>query len=230
MTKPPPYQPTPLQSNAQSQAQRMAQQQAYLTQAITRQHSALQQQQVVQQTTGVQHGGYWYTGTATSNSTLGPAHIAYVGAAGTIVYSAQSANCASQSYPPIEEAGIRAGEIIGYRAWCVKGGDTLVSMFVEYEWLPGIQKISERLKPVSGNGFHAFKDMDRCYCEYYGRGIVYGKVALWGEVIEHERGYRAECARIIRLSEITETEAPSWLRYWRQPTIQRLREKYGVIE
>ena len=33
----------------------------------------------------------------------------------------------------------------------------------------------------------------------YARGYVLGEVALWGRVIEHEKGYRATCAYPYRL-------------------------------
>lgn len=222
MTKQPPYQPTTAQMLAQAQATRMAQQQTYLQQAQLAQ---------AQQQTGVPNGGHWYAGTTASGSSVSPTYITYMGTGGT-VYSSAPLSASSQQALTIEEAGIRAGEIIGYRAWYLRSDDVLWSMYVGYAWQPGTQRITdERLNRYQGNGFHAFKDMDLCQKCYPGPGVVFGEVALWGEVYEHERGYRAECARITRLIGVWEDrKEPSWVRLWRRPTIHKLREKYGVIE
>lgn len=128
---------------------------------------------------------------------------------------------------PVEDAGIRAGEITGLRAWRVKGG-RLFSVYMEsFEWLPG--------EPAKGmidgeGGVHAFKEHAAVtmYLHYkrmedmmasnfahpsqwmshwdhplpeplQNEGFVTGTVDLWGNVIEHERGYRAEFGQIATL-------------------------------
>lgn len=50
------------------------------------------------------------------------------------------------------------------------------------------------------NGIYAFKTAKDflTHCENAGLEI-YGKVALWGDIIEHELGYRAEFAKVISL-------------------------------
>jgi hypothetical protein len=45
-------------------------------------------------------------------------------------------------------------------------------------------------------GFYATKEPDEQWATY---SVVYGKVALWGRVIEHERGYRAQYAYPLEL-------------------------------
>jgi hypothetical protein len=108
----------------------------------------------------------------------------------------------------IRHSGIRVGEIIGYRAWRVIGlgpflrrcDDRLRSMFIsDYVWEPD--------RPASGDvqvhGVYSFRNVIRSKEEYRhaaGTGpFLFGKVKLWGEVVEHEWGYRSEFARIISL-------------------------------
>jgi len=122
----------------------------------------------------------------------------------------------------VKDAGIRAGEIIAYRAWSVLNGK-LRSMAAEFDWEPnGIplwrgwivsNKANMEWPPVpyqSPNGvdeefagFHAFKSMSNVELEYApcdaDDAVVYGQVKLWGTVYEHEFGYRAEYAKIHRL-------------------------------
>ena len=122
--------------------------------------------------------------------------------------------------PPIENAGIRAGEIEAFRAWRLWGA-RLTSIYVDAaQWLPGV--------PMTGDvdrqlGVHAFKHslhLERYLqikmIEDFYRGcfwmqpartpppsvFVLGTVALWGQVVEHERGYRAQFARIKSLDTI----------------------------
>lgn len=49
----------------------------------------------------------------------------------------------------------------------------------------------KRREDVSGEGYAPTR--------IYGGGHVLGEVALWGRVIEHEKGYRATCAYPYRL-------------------------------
>ena len=236
MNQPPPYKPTLNQMQAQAQAALSAQQQAYISAATL-------------QAQGVQHVGHWLSPQAPSCSPTGAAYIAYMGANGAIFYAVQNPDgtlspCSAQgtsgasislveSRPSIkiEECGVRAGEIIAYRAWNILGNDpSLRSMYVDYIWRPEAQKIREKtLNPHSGNGFHAFKTLEKCKYEYPNMGTVYGEVALWGEVIEHERGYRAECARVTRIIEICERPVGARIReLFGTRIIDKLRYRYGV--
>lgn len=107
----------------------------------------------------------------------------------------------------ISHLGIRVGEIIGYRAWRVSEGswfrhspERLCSVFISsYIWDPD--------KPASGDvrthGIYSFRDvvrsMDQCARVIGGSPFLFGKVKIWGEVVEHEWGYRSEFARIVSL-------------------------------
>jgi hypothetical protein len=126
-----------------------------------------------------------------------------------------------------EDAGIRAGEVTGERCWwCVN--DRLFSVYMtQFEWKPGIPMSGEVSKGV---GVHAFKNKEDLY-DYGGEVVQFigqhpnyafnkrdgaylvgGKIAMWGEIMEHERGYRSEFAKIIHL----------------ETNDLRLRRRYGV--
>jgi hypothetical protein len=103
--------------------------------------------------------------------------------------------------------GIRVGEIIAYRAWRVmhpwwfrNGDDRLHSVLMkEYVWHPD--------EPASGDvrthGIYSFRTVIRSreeYMFYTGTGpLLFGSVKIWGEVVEHEDGYRSESGKIMSL-------------------------------
>ncbi len=107
----------------------------------------------------------------------------------------------------LRHEGIRVREIIAYRAWRViephwwrPGDDRLHSVLMQdYVWHPD--------QPASGDiGTHriySFRDVVRSNQEYWysvGRAILlFGKVKIWGEVVEHEAGYRSQFGKIISL-------------------------------
>lgn len=112
----------------------------------------------------------------------------------------------AQSLPPPEPEKplpreIRAGEIIGYRAWILGADGSYWSTAHPVQWVGG------RMDGVVGrdhqphSGVHAWKDRRRAR-EYaqemvvLGFDIAFGEVMLWGDVVEHEDGYRAEHAEI----------------------------------
>jgi hypothetical protein len=134
--------------------------------------------------------------------------------------------------PAIPYAGIRAGEIVGYRAWAIRDGQRLGSLAHDFIWEPGavisgdIGKIAEHdifgEKHIWG-GVYAFADasMDehtqKCIeaassmnmpikqyrswtfnygCLYNIWGLATGTISMWGEVIEHECGWRSQFARL----------------------------------
>jgi hypothetical protein len=132
----------------------------------------------------------------------------------------------SEPAKPIENAGIRAGEIIAPRGWLV-GNGTLHSIYRRHVWQPGA--------PMTGDvrgayGVHAFKTADSLTEYIIGYRLHHammesheammarvfemehkpqpqptfaiGSVALWGDVIEHERGYRAEFAKIVSIDKL----------------------------
>jgi hypothetical protein len=96
----------------------------------------------------------------------------------------------------LKHEGLRVGEIIAYRAWQVinlrwsrNGHDRLHSVFIrDYVWHPD--------EPASGDvqthGIYSFRRVIRSMAEY-------GKVKIWGEVVEHEVGYRSQFGKIVSL-------------------------------
>ena len=80
------------------------------------------------------------------------------------------------------EPRIRAGEIIGWRFWKLHCG-------------------------FKNPGYHAFRDKEQAECQasthaYWAPSVI-GSVAMWGEVIEHQNGWRSEYAAVHSIINIT---------------------------
>ena len=112
------------------------------------------------------------------------------------------------SIATFEDAGVIAGEVVAYRCWILKPDGLLHSAYRDsFVWRPN--------EPAEGNpskideGVHGFKSrLHACqYAALYEESfverdpIVSGTVELWGEVREHERGYRAQYAAIASIDE-----------------------------
>jgi hypothetical protein len=110
----------------------------------------------------------------------------------------------------LRHEGIRVGEIIACRAWLVikpgwlrRGDDRLHSVYRrDYVWHPD--------KPASGDvrthGIYSFRDAARAKYEYISTSVddgplLLGKVKIWGEVVEHEVGYRSQFGKIVSLDD-----------------------------
>ena len=127
---------------------------------------------------------------------------------------------------------IRAGEIIGWRYWKLFNG-LLHSVFVSYTWRPGVFERSsaeecefKNYKYSENLGYHAFRDKEQAKREAFTHApwspCVIGSVAMWGEVIEHEHGWRSEYAAVQSMTEIIGD-----ISLWRRELLlQELREKY----
>lgn len=134
--------------------------------------------------------------------------------------AAARADTAESGAPAVPSAGIRAGEIIGHRLWWVvqqDGVPWLRSLAHHFLWIPG--------EPVKGNireivashlvthhnyierkniwgGVYSYPTSGHLSKEIaFWRGfacgpLVLGTVKLWGEVVEHKEGYRAEYAKV----------------------------------
>jgi hypothetical protein len=138
---------------------------------------------------------------------------------------------------PIENAGISAGEIIGHRVWRVTGG-LLRSMAVDTVWAPN--EVMEGIPHIeNGQGVHAFKTESLALTEYAGLpDIAVGTVLLWGDVIEHELGYRAQFGKVNSINFLPgekKLERWVWRGWWAgwqrrdEPSeLERLRLRYGV--
>lgn len=133
---------------------------------------------------------------------------------------------------PIEYAGIRAGEITAWRCWRLEQRLYLRSAIMDTVWAPG-EVMTGVLADGYGNaGVHGWKTqsgvlsyglsfaVDSAYRA--GCPVVIGRIHLWGEVVEHERGYRGEYAKIISLDCIIGLK-------WRGlKRLRKLREMYGL--
>ena len=125
---------------------------------------------------------------------------------------------------------IRAGEIIGWRIWGLCNG-LLHSMFVSHLWRPGVLERAVCNDSGPANlGYHAFKHRERAEREasrhIYDSLAIVGSVAMWGEVIEHEYGWRSEYAvvrSVIKIIGDADLLRKQWL-------LLELREKYRVTE
>jgi hypothetical protein len=86
------------------------------------------------------------------------------------------------------------------RGWLRSGDDRLHSVLMkDYVWHPD--------EPASGDvrthGLYSCRDVVRSREEYlYFVGaapLLFGKVKIWGEVVEHEWGYRSQFGKIVSL-------------------------------
>lgn len=177
---------------------------------------------------GAANGRHRAAAQAASSYSAYAASAAYMGAA----------NCTHEtaSEPPLENAGIRAGEIIGYRAWYLRDG-LLYGMFISnYAWKPQAIERCPKVDRNWGAGLHAFKTLEKAKREYeafagIGETVVFGEVALWGEVIEHERGYRAEFAAVRKLlcmyRSYRKVRYRPWM-FWKSPELKALNARYLI--
>lgn len=121
----------------------------------------------------------------------------------------------SPALSPLDDEGVKVGEIEAWRAWRVNG-ESLQSLAMDNFWNPGA--------PMEGNpddapqGVYAFKTKERLQDEVSFAcqedpailaiarkagsewiNAAYGRVALWGRIVEHDHGYRAEYAKVLSL-------------------------------
>lgn len=142
------------------------------------------------------------------------------------------------------------GEIIAFRVWRVGQDGVLISSYTDHRWLPGATMKSHR--PVADDdaaggsgrtGVHGWKsvfelvdyskELTLSGCNISrdryenGNTIVIGRVKLWGNVVEHSRGYRAEFAKIVSLDDCqSPTHGYDRRSHWNGETLARLQAKY----
>jgi len=152
--------------------------------------------------------------------------------------------------PPLKREGIIAGEIVGYRCWKIDRG-LLRSVYQKDLWLPGQVLEGRELGDWDGRGIHAWKDGGSKHYHDYIRGylnqepdtlysrwlrddfnhaprrpaMATGTVFLWGDVVEHERGWRAEFARVRSIDWLYPDET---MMGREQAALDELRKRYGV--
>lgn len=137
----------------------------------------------------------------------------------------------SASGGPVESAGIRAGEIIGYRTWKIINGCLLGSAIIDLIWTYKVMPRASNADPMYGNfvhGYYAFKSMEQVKEEFDSEwarhyGSAYGTVLMWGEVIEHEYGWRSEYVEVRSIDEVV-----SGYPLYGKDLLPRLRAAYGV--
>jgi hypothetical protein len=111
----------------------------------------------------------------------------------------------NESASSLHHEGIRVGEIIACRAWRVFGSgwfrradDRLRSVYMQdYVWHPGPAATGD----VQRHGVYSFKKAAQSLREYENtrESLLFGSVKIWGEIVEHEVGYRSQFAKIISL-------------------------------
>jgi hypothetical protein len=111
------------------------------------------------------------------------------------------------------ELPVVPGEIIGWRAWRVETAGrrepVLISLYRRFEWPTRDWAVAVPLIADGGHGICAALDRDHLEemhrwgstnaARYVEDGSAIGKVALAGEIIEGERGYRADSARVVSI-------------------------------
>lgn len=117
---------------------------------------------------------------------------------GAVLHAAFTKSPFKESVPPPKYAGIKLGEIIAWRRWRVENGWLYSVWKTGAEWEPGKIMEAHKVNTVEG-GIHAFKTrkqaIDYDYSCPQGTYVV-GRVELWGEVIEFERGWHAGFAKV----------------------------------
>lgn len=96
---------------------------------------------------------------------------------------------------PLDDSIIETDAIVAWRSWNLARG-FLVSTFNRSRWNPGVVMKADRILESGNSGLYGFKE--RALSTNQG-GIVWGQVALWGQVYHHpgnghmqNEGYRAE--------------------------------------
>lgn len=171
---------------------------------------------------GIYGGGGGAGGTGGMAPYLGP------GFSGLIVGHPVAAVFQQQvARPPVKDGGIKLGEITAWRWWQIHPNGLLKSCSMNTLW-PRTEPLKCDGAPPNGRdgrGIYCFKTEGNALNENVG-GNVFGRVAIWGTIIECTHGYLAEYAKIISIDNITNAalvdEANKWRAY--------LRKAYGLPE
>src|SRR6266566_6718192 len=112
---------------------------------------------------------------------------------------------------------VEIGEIVSYRIWTAFRShplEWLCSVYSPYVWQPQINKAElESYNPVvdkiikwpEQGGFYSFKTIlqaEMFFFEQSHFNVLLGSIYNWGDVIEHEKGYRSTHAAIKSLDQI----------------------------
>jgi hypothetical protein len=137
---------------------------------------------------------------------------------------------APTSFANLPNDGIEVGEIIAWRCWRLIGRGLLQSTAFNHVWPPD--------RPMTGKidhdyaGVHAWKEREdaRIMFEHGMAGAgAWGAVALWGELVEHERGFRAENACVVAIEAVRPSRHGHILgRVTDRWRLNQLHARYGV--
>jgi len=135
-----------------------------------------------------------------------------------------------EQMPPLPEE-TAFGEVLGHRVWRLPlHGLSVTSCYrTDYIWSPG--KIEEEkaalVRDRNAMGFHAWNNPNRAvgYAMSIGLGVVIGRVKLWGIVIHHQHGYRAQFAKIVSFDFVAEEACTK-----DDEKLIELRKAYGLEE
>ena len=118
---------------------------------------------------------------------------------------------------------IEVGEITAWRIWRLGHEGIVYSLIVNVPWRPGeVMRASPHAR--ADDGIYASKSRPEIRWPPSARAswpLVVGRVSLWGVVIEHEKGYRAQNARILAFDDIV-----SWSAFDNQKALALLSKKY----
>lgn len=139
-----------------------------------------------------------------------------------------------QAYKDIKYDGIRAGEIIAYRCWPLQNG-FLWSTAAGRAWAPNETMSAQEKHLETGLGVYSFKNMSKVIESFgnpaerwsHGTFLAFGTVELWGEIIEHEIGYRAEHAKVRSIEFVVVSSVEGGVKY-SEDKCTELRCLYGL--
>jgi hypothetical protein len=104
----------------------------------------------------------------------------------------------------LQSLDFEVGEITAWRIWRLGKDGMVYSPIVNMPWFPG--EVMRALPHLGAeDGIYASKTRPEMKWPPSPRAswpLVVGRVSLWGSVIEHENGYRAENARIVGFDDI----------------------------
>jgi hypothetical protein len=120
---------------------------------------------------------------------------------------------------PADCSGLVIGEVEAFRAWRVLG-DYLASGMGAI-WLSDAPMKGTEVDMHTASGVYAFKSLTdaRSYFADQRTPYAVGKVKLWGTVVEHETGYRADFAKPLLIIEAHNGASAS-----------AIRKRYGLGE
>lgn len=105
--------------------------------------------------------------------------------------------------------GIRAGEVVGWRSWLINRG-CLLSVVSDHVWEPGPMEATQL---QDGYGFFAYKNRPEASQSaifelgVWGYVFAFGSIDMWGEIVEHEAGYRSTHAAIASIEYVSTHDA-----------------------